>query len=405
MMNNVTSLWNRRRQDYWITAVKYLRLIANSGFVFTLYLLFLFGSYYYGRFLEWLPASFPALLFFTIVFALMLTRGRVRTFIEPADVVFLMPMEGKMRPYLKRSIGYSWGMETFWLALVLFALSPLYLDRLGSGFSGVLVILALLSGVKLWNLWLSFQEQRVQEESLYKRFTLFRMALNIGAAAAVFSMIPLWMAASAAAFSGYTLFVRSLSRKPLQWERLASIEARMLQTFYRMASSFTDVPHQKSVVNKRRFWSRFLPLLSYDRSRTYHYLFARSFLRGGDYYGIFFRLTALGLVFLAAVHVSWGLWVSAGLFSWMTAIQLETMKRHFDHDAIAGIYPVPESQKTEGMQFWLRFLGIVQAVLFGAGALIQGTVLDAVTCFALTLAVYTFFSSRSRWAAGSVRSA
>ncbi|UTW70049.1 ABC transporter permease [Anaerobacillus sp. HL2] len=36
----------------------YLRLIGNSGFLFTIYIAIVVGSFYYSELLKWLPNSF-----------------------------------------------------------------------------------------------------------------------------------------------------------------------------------------------------------------------------------------------------------------------------------------------------------------------------------------------------------
>src|SRR5690554_85803 len=112
-------LWKKRRSEYWTMAIKYLKLIGNSGFLFTIYLLLVFGSYYYGQLLLWLPESFPATLFFTAIFSWLVTRGRVRTFVKQGDLFFLTPREGKLEPYFKASLKYSWIMETLWLSFAM----------------------------------------------------------------------------------------------------------------------------------------------------------------------------------------------------------------------------------------------------------------------------------------------
>lgn len=57
-MKDGMSLWRERVGSYWNEAIRYLRLIANSGFLFTVYVLLLIGSVYYSRLLDSLPESF-----------------------------------------------------------------------------------------------------------------------------------------------------------------------------------------------------------------------------------------------------------------------------------------------------------------------------------------------------------
>lgn len=119
---NAQSLWQERVQTYWREAGRYLKLIGNSGFLFTVYFLFIVGSYYYQQILEQLPAEFPTVELFTVVFLLILTRSRVRTFVKQADVVFLLPFEAKMGDYFRSAIRYSFFMQVGIIFIVLLLL-------------------------------------------------------------------------------------------------------------------------------------------------------------------------------------------------------------------------------------------------------------------------------------------
>ncbi|CAM3942714.1 ABC transporter permease [Alkalicoccus chagannorensis] len=368
-MRDAASLWSSRVREYWTLAVKYLRLIANSGFVFTLYLLFLFGSIYYGEFLEWLPEAFPAVLFFTLLFTLLLTRGRVRTFLKEADLVFLLPMESRMKSYFRASFRYSWMMETFWLFLAMFVLLPLFLDRIAGDFGTFMLVLGSLSLLKLWNLAAGFQEMRLPDDRQVTLHKAGRLLLNGAAAWAVFSQSLVLSAAAAAVFAAAWFAWFRPIRYPLAWGRLIAVEMNTVRMFFRIANNFTDVPHLKQHV-KRRNWLQFvLRRPPFRPGSVYRYLFGRAFLRAGDYLGIYARLTFIGILFVTAVEPWWGSAVAAALFAFMTLLQLETLHRHFDTMDMVSLYPVPPEGKDAGMQYWMLRAGIVQTLFFLAAAL------------------------------------
>lgn len=388
-MNNVMNLWNTRRQEYWTLAIKYLRLIGNSGFLFTIYILFLFGSYYYGQFLEWLPETFPAALFFTIVFALLVTRGRVRTFIKQADIVFLLPMEGRLKDYFRASLRYSWMMETFWITLGLFLLAPLFLDRIAFGAGAFFGTLLFISLLKYWNLAAGFEEQRIQDERNFKLHFWVRLLLNAGALYLLFSAVDvIWLGAAALILAAVYQFYFLKIGGALQWERLINIENNTVRTFFRVANNFTDVPHLKQSIKERNWLSAFYQYVPFAQENTYRYLFGRALFRSGDYFGLFVRLTIVGMIFLAAVDISWGLWLLAALFSYMTALQLETLAYHFQTNQMLPLYPLKQSWKLSGLVFWLRGLGAFQALCFTV--IVAGSLLNAVLVLLITLGVYGY---------------
>ncbi|WP_280768641.1 ABC transporter permease [Salipaludibacillus daqingensis] len=392
-MSNVIKLWEKRRGDYWTMAVKYLRLIGNSGFLFTIYLLFVFGSYYYGQFLQWLPETFPSVLFFTLVFTWLSTRGRVRTFMKQGDLIFLTPIEGKLGGYIRSSIKYSWMMETFWLSLSLLLLAPLFFDRINEAGSSLIVILILLSTLKLWNLATSFQEQRILDKTQYLNHTFMRFGLNAVAVYALFSHQSIWLIGAIGIL--FTIFYIGYYRKfarmySLKWERLVEIENQTVMTFYRIANSFTDVPSLKSKVKFRRWLNPVYKMVGFNSDKVYHYIFARSFMRSNDYFGIFIRLTFIGGLFLSIVEIDWGRWFIAVLFAYMTALQIETLKNHYDTSQMIELYPVKTDNKFKGHQFWMAVLGTLQSVVFSIVAVISYGLMDGFIILILSLGVYVY---------------
>ncbi|UCZ54327.1 ABC transporter permease [Bacillus shivajii] len=386
-------LWIKRRSDYWTMAIKYLRLIGNSGFLFTLYLLFLFGSYYYGEFLAWLPETFPATLFFTAMFTWMVTRGRVRTFAKQGDLFYLIPLEGRMSPYFRSSIKYSWMMETFWLALVFLILTPLFFDRIADSSSVLFSILILLSGLKLWNLASSFEEQRIQETNVYFLHMAMRLGLNGVAVFALFSLQSVWLIASLA-FSlllFYIGYFHRLSRThSIKWDRLVDIENKTVMTFYRVANSFTDVPALKTTVKYRGWLSFLFTVIKHKKEHVYRYMFLKAFVRSNDYFGIYLRLTLLGVLFLSIVQLDWGRWLLAIIFPYMTALQLETVRNHFVTHQMIELYPIRVESKFSNHQFLIQFFGVLQAVIFGITVSIAHSLLDGGITLLFGIAVYAF---------------
>ncbi|WP_171051731.1 ABC transporter permease [Alteribacter natronophilus] len=366
-MGNVQELWQKRRADYWEMAVRYLRLIANSGFLFTLYLLFIFGSYYYGEFLMWLPEDFPTVWVFIVLFTWLVTRGRVRTFVREADLVYLPPLESRMKPYFRSSILYSWMMETFWLALPLLVLAPLFFHRLSDSGALLLTILVMLSLLKLWNLASGFEEQRFQENSRVTGHTLIRTVLNVSAVTAMFTFQPVWILGGLAVLLAvlYAFYFNRLNRThAVKWDRLARIEDSTVMTFYRIANSFTDVPRLKMSIRPRRYLNALLQAVPYRQKNTYLYMFSRSFVRSNDYFGIFVRLTLLGALFLYVVTLSWGLWLIGALFIYMTAIQLKTLRGHYKTSQMIDLYPVALRYRDEAHQKLVRVLLSFQVIVF-----------------------------------------
>ncbi|ADU29737.1 ABC transporter permease [Evansella cellulosilytica] len=394
-MVNDKQIWIKRRADYWGMAIKYLKLIGNSGFLFALYLLFVFGSYYYGKFLQWLPETFPATIFFTIVFTWMITRGRVRTFAKQGDLFFLTPTEKKLSSYFRSAMYYSWGMETVYLSFLFLLLAPLFFDRIHSSGAFMLTILCFLSFLKCWNLMTSFEEQRLQEKNRYYLHGFIRLGLNAITIYALFTFQSIFFIGALVLllvifYFGY--FQKLGKTHSLKWERLVEIENQTVMTFYRIANSFTDVPVLKSKVRPRKWLSFLFSFVKYKKAHVYHYLFIRAFTRSNDYFGIYIRLTLLAILFVSVIEIDWGRWFIVILFSYMTALQIQTLKHHFDTSSMVEIYPVSMKEKFRSHQYWLYILGTFQALIFSLSSSIMYSLYEALFVFVMTLTVYIIHS-------------
>lgn len=389
-MFNTGGLFDQRRSDYWQKAIRYLRLIGNSGFLFSLYLMFVFGSYYYGQLLEWLPEAFPAALLTGVILIWFVTRGRVRTFAQEADVVFLAPVEHLMPKYIRKATQYSWLMESFYTALVVLLFTPLMMDRIVDSTGSWFIIVAAALLLKGWNLLAGFEEQRFQDDLMMYRHTAMRFAINAVVIFALFDTQS-WLMVFLSALlllTVYSFYFRKLSRTyRLKWHRLLDIEARTTMTFYRIANSFTDVPGMTAKVKNRRYMDLILSFIHYAPDRMYHYILGRSLIRANDYFGIYLRLTVLGIIFIAAVHLNWGQWLTSGAFVVMSGMQLNTLKDHYDTSQMIELYPVKRADQFTGHRSWMRGLLLFQAILFTiagliSGGLLQGLIILFVTVFA-----------------------
>lgn len=381
-------LFDKRRSEYWQRAIRYLRLIGNSGFLFSLYLLFVFGSYYYGQLLNWLPEGFPAALVTGVVFVWFVTRGRVRTFTQRADMVFLTPVEHHMPTYIRKAFGYSWLMESFYTALVVLLFTPLMMDRFVDTTGSWFIILIAMLLLKGWNLISGFEEQRFQDDLMVHRHTAMRFAINAVVIIALFDS-QIWIMVMLSAIlllSVYGFYFRKLSNVyRLKWGRLLDIEERTTMTFYRIANSFTDVPGMTAKVKNRRYMDIFLSFIRYAPDKMYHYILGRSLVRANDYFGIYLRLTVLGIVFVSAVHLNWGQWLTAGAFVVLSGMQLNTLKDHYDTSQMIDLYPVKRQKQYDGHLFWMRGLLFTQAVLFGFTGFISADWLQGIIILVIAM--------------------
>lgn len=368
-MRDGMTLWRERLRAYWNEAIRYLRLIGNSGFLFTVYVLIIIGSYYYSVLLDWLPESFPAIWVFVAVFAHFLTRSGVRTFVKPADAVFLLPYESKLGAYFHASKWYSFALQSAVILLVMVVLSPLFTARLSENAGSVLYVLSLLMAAKGWNILASWEEQRFLSEAERRTHFLLRGLVNAVFTFLLFSganglfIVVLFMVM----FSLYVFYYRKLARiLSLKWDHLIEVEQGMILFFYRIANAFTDVPQLRNKVRPRRYLSWLLEGLTHSKTSVYHFLFARSFLRANDYAGIYLRLVLISALILIFLPDGWLQLVVMLLFMHMVTNQLSTLWYHYDTSMWVDLYPVEAGMKRHALtQLSFRLLLIMTAVQIG----------------------------------------
>ncbi len=383
---NGASLWSERRSSYWQEARGYLKLILNSGFVASVYFLFIFLTVYYQQFIADMPANFPVAELLTALFAWRLTQGKVRTFVKQADVVFLLPYEAHLGEYFQKSIRYSLIWQCGFIVLIMLSAGPMFTARIGEGATFWLALVLLLI-VKAWNLYCVWEEQRLTGSGDRISHILLRLLVNAVFAYLLFSNSPFWLLLLMLIGMGllYVFYWRMFSKRhSLKWERLIEVENSMVMFFYRIANVFADVPALRHKVRERRYLQWLIPVLGGNKRTVYHHLFARSFIRANDYLGVYFRLMLVGGVLLYFLPAGWMQVAIAVLFTHMTMMQLSTLSYHYRTSMWVDLYPIEPLGQKQALTFIALRLLFVLALVFSVIVVFTAPVLYAVVTLVFT---------------------
>jgi ABC-2 type transport system permease protein len=346
-MNPVASLFRQRRRQAWIKGARYTALVAK-GLHFLPFAVLLFIYFGYRAFLSGLPPGFPANLLMTVLLTWILTRTGIRTYVKPADPVFLLPAEEGLREYFRKSLLYSGIMQSlkvmFWMGF----LFPLFHARLGDAWD-FLAALAILIPLKVWNLWAYWLELR--EEDRPALLLLLRVGSN--------GLITLWLFSgrlfgwpllvALVWFAWLTLYYRRMHSRNriVPWDRLLRLEERTVSAWYRLAGHFVDVPQTGNEIRPRPLFTPFLRrLLRIRPENTYLYLYLRTFFRYREPFGVYVRLTGVTALLVAYLRGEW--WLSALVLSLgllLTGIQLPWIRRIHRYQPWFRLYPLPDMQK------------------------------------------------------------
>lgn len=365
-MTEFNRLWSKRAAAFWKEAAIYWSYAARSGLTAFLLLFFIIGSYAYMKILEVLPADYPYWRVTTPLLTLALFLSPVRTFLKPADQVFLMPAELKLDGYWRRSLVYSYLFQAGWVLAALLLLWPLYTHCEGTASAPFLGAAGALLLAKALGLY----ARHVQGKLLFRHHRVLLDLLRL-AGAAVFGFL-LLTGGIPTALLVWILFlavhagaVRLLPKHRIPWEYWIRKEANHLKIHYTFFSWFADVPKLPAKPRSRALLAKAVNRLPFDKRGTYLYLYGKTFLRT-ELFGISARILAVAVLVMLAVEnavAEPAVYAAALLMTAATVSSLDQMHRY---SFWLELYPVDKT---------FRASAIVRTAL--AALLIWNTVLGA----------------------------
>jgi len=284
----------------------YFRYVLQSGFGLVLSAAAFVLVSGYIRLLHRMPADWPADVVGIAVLTLACWHAPMRTYLQPADAVFTVPLEPEMlqsalRPQARRAAAFGAAK----LAALFAAYAPLYASAPATASAAAgrpLLLLGLaLALLGAWSACAAWQERRMADASRRAVLRRLRWALTLPLVWALllkpFAVAVLFALLCAAVLH---LLVRLQARHEVPWERLIAEEASARRRWFRFLGWFVDVPSDTSRPSRRRWIVWTADLLPHRRSAAWRYLYAKTLLRS-ETFGAFWRWNAL----LAAI----ALWV------------------------------------------------------------------------------------------------
>ncbi|ASB90254.1 ABC transporter permease [Bacillus sonorensis] len=372
-MNSIQDIWKARIEEYIKETRSYLKYMLNDHLVIVMIFFIAGAASWYSKWLKDIPQGFPAYWVMAALFSLVLTSSYVRTLLKEADLVFLLPLEAKMEPYLKQAFRFSFATQLFPLIALMLVSAPLYFQTSGKTLPAYAVLFIQLLVVKAWNMAMQWRMTYLREKNIriidqVVRFFLntlviyFALQGSYGFALAVYAIMAVLI----------VYFTAAVKKKSLKWEQHIEDEIRRKQRFYRLANLFTDVPHLRKQAKRRAYLDWLLGFIPYDQRKTFTYMYARAFIRSNDYFGIVLRLTVIFAVII--VYFSTHEWVSAllAVFTvFITGIQLTPLFDHFSHLSLQELYPVRQEERRKSFFSLLHIVLSIQALVLAAACAIK----------------------------------
>lgn len=392
-MFNEQRLWKDRLSKRIKELSRYLKYIFNGHIVIVMVFLIGTAAYYYQEWVKGLPQDYPVSLIMAVILGLLVTYSPIYTFLEEADRVFLLPLEERLNGYFKKAIFVSFLFSAYMIIIGLAVFMPMYASVNNGSFGSFLPFLAVLLLLKILNFTIRWRVQYFINNQTHLLDSLVRFFVNGTFLYLLFEGASLIFLAIVGAILlllyGY-YFVKT-KEKGLKWEYLIQSEERRMASFYRLANMFTDVPHLKERIKRRKWLDWLLINIPFAQNKIYHHLFMRTFLRSGDYLGIFIRLSLIGGAIIYFISFGMGQVIFALLFMYLTGFQILPLWKHHQNKLWLSLYPVNETVKEKSFKGLLANILYVQSVLFTIVLMMKGDiVIGAITLIAGILFSYLY---------------
>lgn len=392
-MFNAQELFKQRFSNHTKEMSRYLKYIFNGHLMIAMLFFIVVMATYYQRLLAELPENFPAAIVIGIAFGLVVSYSPVRTFLKEPDLVFVMPAEHKMGRYFRNCLIYSFVLQLYQVILVAAVLGPLYLNVYDSREGKIYLLTTLLLVIfKGWNMLVQWWTSYVRNVSYQRSILFVRVLFNILIFYFVVELEVLYALIGTILFVLLMIYTFQQAKKQdgLAWDKLIDRDLKSLQSFYRFANMFTEVPHIKSPMKRRAWLVRLITKIPMDQSQTYTYLYRLSFARSGDYFGIYVRLLIIGGL---AIYFVPNLWLKLGmvvLFLYLSSFQLMTLYDHYRTIIWVDLYPVEKKVRQQSLIKFLFQLSIVKTILFSLLFLIDELYVGFIYALGIGIA-FTFF--------------
>ncbi|MUV36589.1 Protein EcsB [Lentibacillus sp. JNUCC-1] len=354
---------------------RYLRYILNEHIVFAMLFFVAALAFYYQQWLSNLPEDFPTAWVLGLVFGIVASLSPVQTLLKEPDLVFLTPVEHLMGPYFRNSLIYSFVIQLYLVLIAAAALGPLYFHTYPErGTKMYLLIVVVLLIFKGWNLLANWWMLKIRDVSVRRIDTVARLILGIAIFYFLIDGNVLLAGVSTLLFMIVFLYDWRVSSRQagVAWDILLEKDQMRMQAFYRLANMFTDVPHLKTRIKKRRWVARFAAKVSWGQDQTYDYLYRLTFVRS-DYFWMYLRLVIIGGVAVWAVPNIWMKIIFTLLFLYLSGFQMMTLFHHHRTVMWLDLYPVRTELRSRALLRLLRKLAYLQTVLLVIAALISSS--------------------------------
>lgn len=360
------ALWQKRVQKHIQEQVKYLRLVFNDHFVIAI--IFLLGAlgYTYANAVKGLdPQAWWLKPVLSLVLLAAVSFGRLATLLKEADSVFLLPKESGLVTYLKPARLYSSWLPLIAMAFVTLLVAPLLLitKTVPAWHIAVALITLVIIKDRRFSIQLRQWYQADETQATKGLSLILDLAIIASQLYRWLNLVGVLVALGLAYYQRQQL-ARVQKTQLFDWLAAVGAEDSRMGRIYRLYNLFTDVPGLSSQVKRRRYLDGLLKPITAKPANTYLYLYARGFLRGTEFSGLYIRLVVLGGIILCFSHIWWLSLALGLLLIYLVGFQLLPFYNQYDQIIFTHLYPVSTTKRIQAFSQLMRTLLLLQALLF-----------------------------------------
>lgn len=354
------SIFKNRQQTNFKKNSKYLPYVFNDHFILIVIILIGYLAYLYANNLKIILQIKPFILQVLIIFLLFfeLHSFKFVTYLEKPDQNFLLPIINHINDSFVFATVYSLILPVFTFTFTAIILTPI-LHGINSSFN-FLSILILIFGLTIlqWAIFICFQ-QKIYGKIKDKGFLICKEIILVCTLALIFLPCD-WL------FLLITLTEVILLKcydhlKPnsiLQINIAISEEEKRQSRILRLFSLFIDLPNKQIPVKRRKY----LDFLKKFNSNLQN-LFLLTFLRSGNYLGLFLRILIINCIvnffvkdFIVAIVINFTL-------LYLLLFQLIPIYQQTIDNIYINIFPIAKLKWQRFFRNWLNKVGYIYILL------------------------------------------
>jgi len=349
--------------------VPYFRYVFQSGFGLFVSAIFFAALIGYADLIKAVPEHWPAKLAGVAAISLAAVRAPLRAYFQPADSVFLLAMESRLlREYVRPALNKAIVVAMLRTAAVFALFAPIYARSVQTADIAAshppVLMGALFAAIAGCNVYSGWRERKFAVRTWRRGLRIIRWLLTAMVVAALLLKPLTWAIPFALiCMAAVALAWRLPAGHALPWERLIEEEAATRRKWMAFLSWFVDVPTETSKPAMRGWIAWAGDLLPRSHRWTWHYLYAKVFLRG-ETFGAIWRwvlLSALVIIVSGSALADVILYVVSNV---VIGLQLSELKKVRFVETAATLPIAPEGRLPAASAI-ARAAGVSAALLLG----------------------------------------